>query len=164
MRGLFLVLESNCINNLRGSCLCSSSYDHNTLKTLRTSARKLPACIKNKEVPSCDFVMTPSCTDVLRVVSVCQVLKYRTPASTITQSFSITQCILLWSHSKTTMTISYLWSSFATGWAIGKDSQWRTCQHSHLHQCHENIRSIESVWLANSPLVWVRVWRCSLQS
>ena len=31
-------------------------------------------------------------------------------------------------------------------------------QHSHLHHCHENIRSIEPAWLAYSPLVLVWVW------
>ena len=34
---------------------CSSSYNHNTLTTLRTSVRESPACTKSKKVPYCNF-------------------------------------------------------------------------------------------------------------
>ena len=45
-------------------------YNHNTLITFRTFVRNLPAYIKIKEVPYCNFecICNDSFTDVLRVV------------------------------------------------------------------------------------------------
>ena len=54
MRSLFLALETNCIRQLERQ-LPSSSYNHNTLTTLRTSVRESPACIKSMEAPYYNF-------------------------------------------------------------------------------------------------------------
>ena len=63
MRGLLLVLETNCIRQPKRQ-LPSSSYNHNTLKTLITSVIPSPGYIKSMKVPYCNlwsaFVMTPS--------------------------------------------------------------------------------------------------------
>ena len=54
MRGSVFVLETNFIRQPERQ-LPSSSYNHNTLTTLRTSVKDSPACIKSMKVPHCNF-------------------------------------------------------------------------------------------------------------
>ena len=51
-----LVLETNCIRQSKGQ-LPSSSYNHNTLKTLITSVLPSPGYIKSMKVVYCNFEM-----------------------------------------------------------------------------------------------------------
>ena len=52
--GSYDVVETNCIKQPTRQ-LPSSSYNHNTLITFRTSVRNSPASIKNVQVPYCNF-------------------------------------------------------------------------------------------------------------
>jgi len=49
-----LALKTNYIRQPKRQ-VPSSSYNHNTLTTLRTSVRESPACTKSMEVPYCNL-------------------------------------------------------------------------------------------------------------